>query len=302
MLNTILRGIETISPDDVNLYIISRRKTNNITYTVFKTEISENIGRELIDIVIKKVNKFIEDGTNYTEYDPLIEVDELYIETIQNRDVEYLDLLLAQMNRSDLDLYDINKNRDIWAYCVTMGDSGISVFRKCTKSWILNKRRLFLIIESGGRFDAFTNSLLKIDYDIDAICYDDTTYILNKSKFEYIFSYMDKFIDGVNRNMDKLNSRSFIDDSSSLLDICKSDSKKIKKLYNILRGDLLEALDFEKINRINRTHTLNLDFDRQGKIIVSNKNVWTILRLFNDDFLDSSTTNNKYEVHAKIQK
>ncbi len=85
-----------------------------------------------------------------------------------------------------------------------------------------------------------------------------------------------------------------------LIDKTKGDLKKIKKLADVLRCGYYTQLTPEKIDNIKNEFNLkDLELDENGKIIVSSSNIWTILKVLHDDYLKSSLTNNKYEVHSK---
>jgi hypothetical protein len=46
---------------------------------------------------------------------------------------------------------------------------------------------------------------------------------------------------------------------------------------------------------------LDLNFTEDGEIIVSHKNIWTVLRVLDDEYLESPMTDNKYEVYSKVR-
>jgi hypothetical protein len=113
---------------------------------------------------------------------------------------------------------------------------------------------------------------------------------------------MDKFIEEINANFSVLENKALIDDSSVILELCRTDPRKIKKLNKILKGDVLPSLNLREINRLNTQYNLGLNFTDDRKVIVNPENIWTILKVLDDDYLKSPVTNNKYEAQSKVRK
>lgn len=303
MLKEIKRKLDDASPDYTGLFFITRKKRREeIEYSVLRTEITADIGEALITIVKQQLSKLIETvDLEYIEYNPAINLDKNHVETIKREEVHYLDEILQDMNSADLNIFDMKQSKNLWAYAIKIGNSGITLFRKYTEKRILDIKGWIPLFVQNGVFNKLTDSILTIDKDIDCIYYDGKMFILDKTHFEKIFSFMDKFILEIDANICHLEEKSLVDDITALQKLCKSDPRKIKKLNKVLKSDILNSLNTKRISEINRQYNLDLDFTEDGKIIVSHKNIWAVLRVLDDEYLESSMTDNKYEVHSKVR-
>lgn len=303
MLKEIKRKLDDASPDYTGLFFITRKKRREeIEYSVLRTEITADIGEALITIVKQQLSKLLETvDLEYIEYNPAINLDKNHVETIKREEVHYLDEILQDMNSADLNIFDMKQSKNLWAYAIKIGNSGITLFRKYTEKRILDIKGWIPLFVQNGVFNKLTDSILTIDKDIDCIYYDGKMFILDKTHFEKIFSFMDKFILEIDANICHLEEKSLVDDITALQKLCKSDPRKIKKLNKVLKSDILNFLNTKRISEINRQYNLDLDFTEDGKIIVSHKNIWTVLRVLDDEYLESSMTDNKYEVHSKVR-
>lgn len=303
MLKEIKRKLDDASPDYTGLFFITRKKRREeIEYSVLRTEITADIAEALITIVKQQLSKLLETvDLEYIEYNPAINLDKNHVETIKREEVHYLDEILQDMNSADLNIFDMKQSKNLWAYAIKIGNSGITLFRKYTEKRILDIKGWIPLFVQNGVFNKLTDSILTIDKDIDCIYYDGKVFILDKTHFEKIFSFMDKFILEIDANICHLEEKSLVDDITALQKLCKSDPRKIKKLNKVLKSDILNSLNTKRISEINRQYNLDLDFTEDGKIIVSHKNIWTVLRVLDDEYLESSMTDNKYEVHSKVR-
>ena len=303
MLKEIKRKLDDASPDYTGLFFITRKKRREeIEYSVLRTKITADIGEALITIVKQQLSKLLETvDLEYIEYNPAINLDKNHVETIKREEVHYLDEILRDMNSADLNIFDMKQSKNLWAYAIKIGNSGITLFRKYTEKRILDIKGWIPLFVQNGVFNKLTDSILTIDKDIDCIYYDGKMFILDKTHFEKIFSFMDKFILEIDANICHLEEKSLVDDITALQELCKSDPRKIKKLNKVLKSDILNSLNTKRISEINRQYNLDLDFTEDGKIIVSHKNIWTVLRVLDDEYLESSMTDNKYEVHSKVR-
>lgn len=312
MLEEIKTYLGETSAEDVRLYFIIRKKNKEktdketiekIDYKVFRTEITTEIGKTFLEFGKRKIDSFLEtEDLQYKEYSPGSYLEKNHIETIPKEEVQFLEKVLQDMAIANLDLFDMNQSKNLWAYAIKIGNSGITLFRKYTENRILDKKGWISLFVQEGKFNQLKESILTIDEDIDCIYYDEKIYILNIIQFERIFSFMDKFVEEINANITALEEKSIVDDTSSLWNLCKSDPRKVKKFYKVLKGDILTDLDLNKINQLNTQYSLNLNFADDGKILVNRESIWTILKVLDDDYLNSPVTANKYEAQSKVKK
>lgn len=302
MLDTVQQKLGGVSPDDVRLYFITREKDEEekFVYGVLKTEINQSVSKTLLDAVKMKIAALIDKGDlEHIPYSPGVNPDKNHVKTISKSEVPYIDDILQKTNRADLDMFNVTQSKNIVAYAIKIGRE-ITVFRKCTKHLMLeNKGLLSLMVARDGKFDRLTGTVLTLDGNIDCICYRGDVYILKCVGFERIFSFMDKFKEEINRNISNLGKKGLVDDIHLLVELCKTDGRRIKKLHKILKGETLAGLDLDKVRQINTSHKLGLKFTEDGKIEVKANKISAILKVLDDDYVKSPMTGNNYETHSK---
>ena len=56
------------------------------------------------------------------------------------------------------------------------------------------------------------------------------------------------------------------------------------------------------VQKINRDFDLELEFNEDDEMVIKGKNIWKILRLLGDDYLNSDYSKTQYIVHSKEKK
>lgn len=301
------------SHDRVKLYFIERvknPKTKIIRYSTLKTEITQEIGKELMDAGLKQVDSLITGDPEYMKYGILSSSDRLYVETINRDEVPYLSELITQVSDPNLNVFNNMTINKIFGYIVKIekDNKTLFLFRKHSPKRLLEKGLIPMSFK-GGRFERL-NQIMAIDEVYDGAFLleegmdpsQSTIYIFNRSKFESVFSFVDFYEKEVDDKRDEIIEKEFFDTVDGFIDHCKSDSRTIKKLARILKDGGFERMSKETINNVVRDYHLTLKFDAGGKIIVSKENIWTVLRIFDDDYVHSDATNTKYEARSKVKK
>jgi hypothetical protein len=76
-------------------------------------------------------------------------------------------------------------------------------------------------------------------------------------------------------------------------------------MSNVLNKNYYDQINFEDIYNIKEKYNLDIELDRENEKIVYNgdkQKLWLILKVFDDDYLLSETTKNRYEVHSKKEQ
>jgi hypothetical protein len=299
-LNELKNSIESASHGAFKLYFILRpKREGEFTYEVFRTKTQPNVRRELKKIIKAKIKKITTGSLRLVKYNPAMDFDQDTVEIISGDGVNYLDYFLGEI-RSVPSIYEMKTKEVPWAYAITINDKVI-FFRKFTKSRMLQKKGWIPLFVERDEFTKIDDPGLSIDEDFDCIYLMESKelYILDRDRFEKIFNYMDVFKLYINRNLNKLNQ--LVWDTGKLWNLCKTDPRKVRKLYQVLKSSTPSKLNMVKIGSINKDYTLNLPLGK-GKIEVNRKNVWIVLRVLNDDYLDSTATKNRYLALLKRKK
>ncbi|MEW5814630.1 MAG: Kiwa anti-phage protein KwaB-like domain-containing protein, partial [Spirochaetota bacterium] len=78
--------------------------------------------------------------------------------------------------------------------------------------------------------------------------------------------------------------------------------QKLAKLKNIASKPYLEQITIADLKKVIQKYSLNIEIVRvkgQEMIKFDSSDKWAILRLLDDDYLESVMTGNRYEVNSK---
>ncbi len=271
-----------------------------IEYEVLNTQLHENVREKFIEIAKKKINELLEPGAPQLEkYDPVTVWDENTVEFIDSSEVEQLEKIQEDMQLAN-NPYTLEGQTVPWAYAVRISDAKLIIFRKFSPSRILERAGWIPLFIEDGVFTKLEKPALTIDEEIDCI-YDienKILYIINKKEFEAIFSFMEMFIQAIDDEKSNLQGKNLVDNVDLLVQKCRTDPQKVRKLYSVLVSPTLNQLDAKKIERIDKQYSLGLQI-KAGKITIISKDIWKILRVLADDYLVSPATILRYVVYSK---
>lgn len=308
MIFNLLEKLNESDLENVNLYYILRNKRGeNLTYKVsgIKTDIniSEFFKENIVDFLEKKLESN-DNQIEYIDYDPDTKVERNIVLQIAKTEVDLVEEYLQKLE----DLENMNdskqiKQSNLWGYIVHFNDINLYLFKKFNSSKITLKAKGFMnALIQDGILNSVEEDLITFDRNIDCILYEDKFLIFNKENFEKVFDFFEKMYEIVEANIINLATKGLIQETDKLFEHCKNDSRKIKKLKNILNSGLVDSIDKTKFNDINDKFELGLEFDSHGNILMNEEKTWQILALLNDDYLNSDLTSLNYEAQGKVKK
>lgn len=308
MIFNLLEKLNESDLENVNLYYILRNKRGeNLTYKVSGIKTDINISEFFKENIVDFLEKKLESNNNqieYIDYDPDTKVERNIVLQIAKTEVDLVEEYLQKLE----DLENMNdskqiKQNNLWGYIVHFNDINLYLFKKFNSSKITLKAKGFMnALIQDGVLNSVEEDLITFDRNVDCILYEDKFLIFNKENFEKVFDFFEKMYEIVEANIINLATKGLIQETDKLFEHCKNDSRKIKKLKNILNSGLVDSIDKTKFNDINDKFELGLEFDTHGNILMNEEKTWQILALLNDDYLNSDLTSLNYEAQGKVKK
>jgi hypothetical protein len=207
------------------------------------------------------------------------------------------------------DLAAFSENADVMSslrfYVIVLEpDHGTPVycFRSCSPKIELGQSSKIAAFFSGNQFDTFTDSLFLFDRGIDCICHGNDVFVFNKGRFESIFQFFELVKLAASETLETIRTTIPIHNFDDLQSACLNHLQMLKKLKNIAAQPYLSRIRITDIRRVIEEMELDLrveKHDRKLKIVFDPKNKWEILRLLDDDYLQSIMTGENYEVNSK---
>ncbi len=315
MINVIKEFLDEADSNSANLFFIERPKddtTKEISYKLVKTDIDPTIGRSLVEVASKQISAALKCKSECVEYGISSYYDKEVTEFLQCGEVPYLSELIKGTASAGLKKFNKNTTKDIFGYILKLRNNDdnktLYLFRKYSPKKLLDTNRITLSIKD-GKFTSFNDDAVVLDktYDAAFISNDEedfsdlNIFIFCRFYFELLFSFIEYYEKEIDNNREIIKNKGILKDSNELISLCKNDSRMIKKFARILKNGNLNNMNIEKITDTIGQFNLNVNLEN-NRLVATRENIWTILRILNDDYLKSQITDSMYETHAKIKK
>jgi hypothetical protein len=175
-------------------------------------------------------------------------------------------------------------------------------FRTYSQKRELKRSPLLAIVLRQGHYDKFTDPLFLFDRHIDCISRGNDLFIFKKDKFQKIFQFYELLLKTAKDTLKIIKARIPIDNFDDFEQACEGHLQKVAKLKNIASKPYLQKVTMKDIKKVIKKYDLNISTVGKGKsekIHFDDSDRWAILRLLDDDYLESVLTGNSYETNSK---
>jgi len=309
---TVLQEILPLAVDSCEVQLCLAALADDNTPDIQRVQISKDVAVEFREIVKRALAKRKKNDSKgdlvLKEYDPQTKLD--------SHEVEHLSLsahasikkqLIGLSDLAALDVFSEDEQfvANLRFYVIVLtpeNGAPILFFRTYTPKKELNRSSLFAIVFKGGTYDRFSDSLFLFDQHVDCMACGDTLFIFNKDRFQKIFRFYEMLLGSARMTLQFIQQRIPIDDFAGFETACEGHLQKLAKLKNIASKPYLQKIKMDDIKKV--IHKYNLPITTVGKgkdekIKFDASDKWAILRLLDDDYLESVMTGNSYEVNSK---
>lgn len=143
-------------------------------------------------------------------------------------------------------------------------------------------------------------SLISIPDRVDAVYYDGLVYIFDQSKFEKIFDYLAEYERRADDVIDAINETDIpFHDFEMFKEAVYGNNRVLRLMYKVHERGAYENLDSDDATYIRDNFDTDVKFEENsdGEMAIKmddKRDVWAVLRFFNDDHLDSPLTDEQY--------
>ncbi|HEY3319885.1 MAG TPA: Kiwa anti-phage protein KwaB-like domain-containing protein [Planctomycetota bacterium] len=192
---------------------------------------------------------------------------------------------------------------DSWAYAIAMEAQSerILAVHKIPEGWKLKQkgRTLNAVFRDHILMDVAEDQIFKLEKKIDFFAYDGLVFVLDKKKFEAAMN----FRAGMERSRDdllrELHSSGLIDDVEVIRSATGVRLNFLRRMAMIKKNGYYKQPDFmANLKLVCTAQGWPVTFDGD-KIITTEENVELILKLLNNDRLESMLTDEIFDVSAK---
>lgn len=292
------------SEGDSSIYQFGRAKTQN--------QLADQLGsfvRNQIENELKSVNNGEKEGRAYSASN--ISSHKEYIQYVPIEGIPRSEQYMQLITENDfpwLNYIDNNGSPpEFQAILARDGtDNRLLAFQDVTRSQVLARDGRIRFWSSADHYTEIDKTILEVPNRIDAIYYENTLLISDQRRFEKIFGYMDEFYQVAESTIESIvESEVPIHSSDKFLDAATSYPNAARLMYAVSERALWEH---EAVNMDIFTHIIE-EFDlsikseeiegQRGIVMESLPQVWEVIRLYNDDYLNSPITEVNYQVSGK---
>jgi len=127
-------------------------------------------------------------------------------------------------------------------------------------------------------------------------------FILKKENFHYMFRFLEEVIKTAQQTLARIKSHIPIVNFDEFAQSCERNHSKMRKLKNIAIQPYLDSITMADIKKAIAAHNLNIQIvtvNGQEMLRYDPTEQYGILKLLDDDYLQSIMTNKSYEATGK---
>ncbi len=187
----------------------------------------------------------------------------------------------------------------------TEGEAAL-FFRAYSPTKELTRRRGFAAMFDDGLFQKVQHKTFLFDNDADCFAWGGYMFIRRKSAFERIFRYLEELKEAADETLDAVLQHVPVSNEDDFREACKGQIQMLAKLASISRKPYLADLTMDVIEETISAYDLHVaisDEDGERKLVFdpsTQQSRWAILKLLDDDYLESAMTEERYEASSKI--
>lgn len=183
----------------------------------------------------------------------------------------------------------------------------VALFRKTSEKLELGRSNRVAAWLREGQYDSVKESMLLFDHNID--CWSDGRYMLisNVPNFEKVFNYLQELQKRAEDTVKEVLKRIPIANADAFRKACTEQVRFMNKLAVIAKRPYLHQIGIAAFRRVIKVHGLDIEIVRENgeqklKFDPDPSRRWILLKLLDDDYLNSVMTRLKYEVNSKIAR
>lgn len=284
------------------------------TYDFSRIPIDQAIAPELEDLVREKVDNKIqaiaENNLGFESYSlQNRERDEKFVQYEDAENIPRLGQMedLLEGERFEHTTYTKEPKPEFQAIRLQdeNGDEMAIAFLNYTRSQIMGRTARVRMKLGDETHQKVEDSLLSIPDRVDAVLYDGEMFIFSQSKFEKIFDYLEEYEQKADEVVEAIEEADIpFQDFDLFHEAVYGNNRVLRLMHKVHERGTYEEMEATDAEYIRQNFDTDVKFEKNGdgemEVVMDDKrDVWAVLRLFNDDHLDSPITDEQYISLAK---
>lgn len=270
-----------------------------------------NIGTDLQTQFLAIAQDAVSDELRLVEYTPGYKPDEGEISWIDLEDAPSVQQVCERIsNFQNLVVFDgAEAFLDRLKYYALFARVGtrraVTLFRATSAKLELGRGRKVGAILRRGQYDTIEETIFLFDRSID--CWTDGRYmfIQNISNFERVFRYFEQLQARAEETVARVMERIPIANGDAFRQACTTQARFMTKIAVVAQKPYFDRITMNDVRRAIREHQLDIEIVRENgrdclRFDPDPTRRWILLKLLDDDYLNSVMTNSRYEANSKL--
>lgn len=148
--------------------------------------------------------------------------------------------------------------------------------------------------------DLEQKEIFRIDGKVDFFSFNGCIFIANKKNFETALN----FREGMERNRDEIvndfKDLKIFADADEISRLVGDNVKRLRKLSQVKKAGYYKEIGFMKnLKRVNEEENWGIQYSEDGKLLVTENDIDTVLKVLNNDRLTSKINQENFDVDVK---
>jgi len=287
----------------VSFFIVKRKLVRrDATYEALGVNVDDKLRHKLRGIVvtcIKKANQAREYDFNTSDLDN----DVLGIETADTDLQQLIEALTS--NESPPPASNYEDLLGAWLYITRLDLSDTSplyAVRRVSEGWTTKKvsQLISMIFTNSTLVDLDQKDIFRIDGKIDFFSHAGTLFIADKKNFEAALNFRGGMLRNRDAIVEKFVAAALFADARQIAELVGDNMRRLRKLSQVKRAEYYSVDSFrENLKRVSAEESWGIVYDDEGKIVVTEDDIDTVLTVLNNDRLKSPINQEGFDVDVK---
>lgn len=286
----------------VSFYVVQRRLVRReAKYAVLHVNVDEPLRKKIRKVAFTKMDN----ARQAIEYDfNTSDLDQNFL-GISSDETDFEDIL-GSIN--DLDKIKTAESYEAlvksWIYVARLqvDDQTLYAVRQISNGWTTKKvfQSISMVFIDNMLVNLDQKEIFRVDNKIDFFSFNGTIFIADKSNFESALNFrlgMEKNRDEIVEAFKEINL--FVD-AEEIKTLVGNNIKRLRKLSQVKKaGYYLDESFLKSLKEVNEEEKWGIKYSDDGKLIVSEDDIETVLKLLNNDRLTSKINKEDFDVDVK---
>jgi hypothetical protein len=240
-------------------------------------------------------------------FDPVFKPDPGDVEWLELAGVAAVELAVDRQRATSAPFAEKDEAylRRLQYWCATLGTETF-FFRAFSASAELHRKRGEALVLRSGTFRTVRDRIFLFDENVDCVVHGGVILVLRSRDYRRIFEQLDALRRQAGTAAAEVETRVRIANADEFVAACSTDSRLAEKVLAVRRRPYYAELSVARLEPVIRDFALDVQTVQDGgerKLVFDPRpeRRFLILKLLDDDYLQSMLTDLRYEVNSKLQ-